>query len=183
MIAIVDTSSLLALVRYYLPFDLNGNLKGLIADKFNNGEIIIIDKVFEESKYISQGLILSELDFIKDKSVHYKTNNLFPDKTFFNLLDNQFCDKAIRKAKDISDVEFELFQKNYIGSADGSILLVSYFKKNEDIVVVTEESNSANDNKLFKKIPECCSLINIKHCSLPVLIMDYYNIELSSYLK
>lgn len=183
MIAIIDTSSLLALVRYYLPFDLNGNLNKLIAKKYSNGEILIIDKVFEESKFISQGLILSELDFLNDKSMHFKTNNLFPDKTFFNLLDNQFCDKAIRKVKDISDVEFELSQKNYINSADGSILLVSYFKKRENIIVVTEESKASNDNKLFKKIPECCGLINVKHCNLPMLIKDYYKIELSSYLK
>ena len=42
-----------------------------------------------------------------------------------------------------------------------------------DIVVVTEETNSNNDNKIFKKIPIICDLLNIKCFGLPLLITEY----------
>lgn len=183
MNAIIDTSSLLALVKYYLPFDQNRNLKKLIEEKFNNGDILLIDKVFEESKFVARKIIVSELDFLNDKSKHIKTNNLYPDNTFFNLLDNQFCDKDVKKAKDISEVEFELEKKRFLNTADGCLILYSYFRKNDDIILVTEETRSANDNKIFKKLPENCELIGVKHCSLPILIKEYYQLELSNYLK
>jgi hypothetical protein len=67
MNVIIDTSSLLALVRYYLPFDTNNSLKEFIKEKFESGELLIIDRVFEEASYISKGIILSELDFLNDK--------------------------------------------------------------------------------------------------------------------
>lgn len=183
MNAIIDTSSLLALVRYYMPFDSNNSLKKLVEEKYGNGEIIVIDKVFDESKYIAKKVIVNELDFINDKSFHVKTNGIYPDKTFFNLLDNQFCDKDVKKAKDITVVEFELEKKRFLNSADGCLLLFAYTRKREDIIIVTEETRSANDNKIFKKLPENCELIGVKHCSLPTLIKEYFQIELSNYLK
>jgi len=54
MRVVIDTSSLLSLVRYYLPFDKNGVLFGLIKSKFASGEIIMLDAVYEESKFIGQ---------------------------------------------------------------------------------------------------------------------------------
>jgi hypothetical protein len=44
MNAIIDTSSLLAFVRYYLPFDKSGTFKKLFQTKFEKGEIIILIK-------------------------------------------------------------------------------------------------------------------------------------------
>lgn len=41
MKAIIDTSSLLSLVRYYLPFDSNGILFNLIED-FSDEEVFIV---------------------------------------------------------------------------------------------------------------------------------------------
>jgi hypothetical protein len=64
MRAAIDTSSLLMLVRYYLPFEKNDKLRKLIEKKLNSGELIIIDKVHEEAKYQSKGIILKELDFL-----------------------------------------------------------------------------------------------------------------------
>lgn len=86
MIAILDTSSLLAFVRYYLPFDKRGTFKSLIHSKFESEEIIILDKVFDEAKYISHGIILEELEFMNDKSKHINTISLIPSIKFFNIL-------------------------------------------------------------------------------------------------
>lgn len=72
MIAIIDTSSLLAFVRYYLPFDTNLVLKNLLKEKFESGEMIIIDKVYDEIKFQSQGIVIKELEFLIDKKKHKK---------------------------------------------------------------------------------------------------------------
>jgi hypothetical protein len=58
MKVVIDTNSLLSLVRYYLPFDKKGVLFQFIKSKIENGDIIIIDKVLEECTYNSKGLVL-----------------------------------------------------------------------------------------------------------------------------
>jgi len=50
---LIDTSSLLALVRYYLPFEKEESFKNFFKKHIDAGTIIIIDKVFEESKFLS----------------------------------------------------------------------------------------------------------------------------------
>lgn len=46
-------------------------------------------------------------------------------------------------------------------------------KQGQEITVVTEETSSSNDNKLFKKIPEMCSAVDIKCMKLPELIKKF----------
>ena len=48
MKAIIDTSSLLSLVRYYLPFDQDTKLFDFIKSEFENGNLILIDAVYQE---------------------------------------------------------------------------------------------------------------------------------------
>jgi hypothetical protein len=180
MIALMDTSSLLAFVRYYLPFDKRGTFKNLIRDKFDNGELLILDKVFEEAKYLSQGIILQELEFINDKTKHINTNNLIPSSRFFNLLENQFCNKDIIRLKGITKVEFELEKSNFLKTPDANLILYSLSIKNKNPIVVTEETKSANDNKTFRKIPENCKEINLECCTLPNLLKDHFNIDIST---
>lgn len=67
MKVVLDTNSLLSLVRYYLPFDKSGVLFNLIKNKILKGEIIIIDKVLEECEYVSKGIVISTLPFLQDK--------------------------------------------------------------------------------------------------------------------
>jgi hypothetical protein len=68
MTVVIDTNSLLSLVRYYLPFDKNSVLFDFIKTKIQSGEIIIIDKVLEECTYNSKGIVLKKLDYLADKS-------------------------------------------------------------------------------------------------------------------
>lgn len=183
MNAILDTSSLLAFVRYYLPFDSNGVFKSLMKNKFDNSEILILDKIYNEAKYISQGIILKKLKFITDKSKHIYTTNLIPSSKFFNLLEHQFCNKDILKLKGITETEFELEKNRYLNSPDANLLLYSISIKNNNPIIVTEETKSSNDNKLFKKIPDNCKEIGIECCTLPTLLKVHYNLNISALLK
>ncbi len=48
MRAVIDTTSLVSFVRYYLPFHKVDKLKKLLEKKFNSGELIVLDKVYDE---------------------------------------------------------------------------------------------------------------------------------------
>ena len=178
MKVVIDTSSLLSLVRYYLPFDKYGILKNLIKEKAESGEIIILDKVIEESTYKGQGVIVKTLDFLKEKSNHTKSNELLPNQRFFNMLENQFCVQIQRRK--ITDVEFEIKKKEYLASADAKLIL--YCKENQNQLIdkpllVTEESNTENDGKVFKKLPSICDILEIEYCNLPHLLKEHFKLE------
>lgn len=67
MIVLIDTSSLISLVRYYLPFDKNQTLYNFIKNKIESKKILILDKVYEECEYTAKGIVLKELEFLKSK--------------------------------------------------------------------------------------------------------------------
>lgn len=105
MKVVIDTNSLLSLVRYYLPFDKEGVLFQFIKSKIEEGNIIIIDKVLEECKYISKGLVLEKLHFLTEKTflksakVPYKTDSLLVPNTkqFFHQLNSVFVNTPVKK--------------------------------------------------------------------------------------
>ena len=88
MIVVIDTSSLLSLVRYYLPFDNNNVLFDFIKLKIENEEIIVLDKVFQESLYTAKGIVIEKLDYLKLKKNQVNTTNLLPFPKFFNQLEH-----------------------------------------------------------------------------------------------
>jgi hypothetical protein len=55
---VIDTNSLLSLVRYYLPFDNENHLIDFFKNKIANGNIVIIDKVYQQCQYQEKGLVL-----------------------------------------------------------------------------------------------------------------------------
>jgi hypothetical protein len=189
MKVVIDTSSLIALVRYYLPFDKDDSLKNFIQKKVERKEVIVIDKVHEESKYVAQGIVVKQLDFIKIKGNTVKTTNLLPYPKFFNIVDNQLCNQTIKKLKGFNETEYEKQKNEYLDSADGKLILYCLTEKKQSIlldgkiILVTEETSTENDNKLFKKLPECCRVLEIENCNLPTLLENYYNIKLSKYFK
>ncbi len=186
MKVVIDTSSLLSLVRYYLPFDKNGVLFQFIKLKIETGEIIIVDKVIEECQYTSKGLVLEKLSYLTDKvflkatKVPYKTDSLIVPNTkqFFHQLNSVFVNAPIRKK--LTDVEFENLRNSYIESADMKQVILSLNLKNqgEQVILVTEETESSNDNKLYKKIPAICKELKIETMTLPELIAKYDSIDI-----
>lgn len=189
MTAIIDTSSLMAIARYYLPFDQNNNLKSLLQSHFDNDSFVVIDQVFSESRFQAKGIIINELDFISKASKKIiNTEEVLPNRAFFNMLENQFCDKDILRLRNLSPAEFESEKNRYLQGADAKIIL--YAQKlirqgnliPDKVIVVTEESATGNDGKLFRKIPAICGQLNIECCTLPVLFKDHYEIKFSELL-
>jgi hypothetical protein len=183
MRAVIDTSSLLALVRYYLPFDKNNSLKNFFKEKIEIGEIIVLDKVIDESRYVSKGVILTELDFLKNKTV--KSAEILPTSKFFSQLENQLC-QGVQKNR-LNAAEFEIKKGSFLDSADCKQILFC-IKDNKNLnfdtaFIVSEETKTENDNKLFKKLPEICDILGIKHRNLPSLLKDYFKINLSDFLE
>lgn len=176
---VIDTSSLLSLVRYYLPFDSDDKLKKLFQSKVESGEIVVLDNVAEECEYVTGGIVLKELPFLADKKNQTKTTQLYPTKAFFNMLDNQFVNFAITRKLNLSAEEFEARKSVYLENADAKILLYAYTqnKLRNNITVVSEESSVGNDDKMFKKIPTICESISIDCIQLPELLQNFKEIE------
>ena len=189
MKVVIDTNSLLSLVRYYLPFDKNSILFNFFKSKIEEGEIIIIDKVHIQCKYIAKGIILDKLsyladdDFLKLSKLPFKTKDLLPPKpsAFFNLMENQFVNWTIRRQRKIDNVEFETLKNIQIEDADVRqiALCLNLMQTDENVVLVTEETPEGNDNKLFKKIPAMCKELGIKTMTLPELIELYEEININ----
>lgn len=188
MKVVIDTNSLLTLVRYYLPFDKKGVLFNFFKTKIEKGEIIIIDKVFQECTFNSQGIVLTTLDYLNDKTflksskVPYKTDSLLapsPAK-FLRQVENQFVNTVVRRQKKLSDTEFENQKNSFLNDADMKqiILCLNLIKDGEKVALVTEETESSNDNKLFKKIPAICKELQIETMTLPELIAKYDGIDI-----
>ena len=187
MKAIIDTSSLLSLVRYYLPFDRNDKLFNFIQNQIKNGKLIIIDEVFNECKYISKGIILEKLEYLTNKNfrkqykIPIKTKDIFPPspRKFYNLLENNFRTTLSRK---LNDAEFEQRKKEFLISADARMIIFAlnemHNNKNMEIVIVTEETDSPNDNKAFKKIPVICNILKLEVMTLPSLLERYNGIKI-----
>ena len=186
MKVVIDTNSLLSLVRYYLPFDKKGVLFQFIKSKIENGDIIVIDKVLEECTYNSKGLVLVKLPYLTEKTflkaakVPYKTDSLLVPNTkqFFHQLNSVFVNTQIKR--NLTDVEFENQKTSFIEGADMKQVILALNLKNEgeQVVLVTEETESSNDNKLFKKIPAICKELEIETMTLPELIAKYDGIDI-----
>lgn len=186
MKVVIDTNSLLALVRYYLPFDKKGALLQFIKSKIANGDILIIDKVLEECTYSSKGIVLIKLPYLTDRKflksakVPLRTDSLLVPNTrqFFHQLNNVFVNSPIKRK--LTEVEFENQKSSFIESADMKqvILCLNLKNQGEHVVIVTEETESSNDNRLFKKIPVICKELEINTTTLPELILKYDGIHI-----
>lgn len=176
MRAVIDTCSLLSLVRYYLPFDKNKILYDFIGEKVRSGEILILDKVVDECRYVSKGVVVQSLGYLDSKDVKINTAELFPDKRFFNLLENNFINASVRSG--LSDVEFENRKNAFLESADAKLLLYCLRESDCNVTLVSEETDSDNDNKSFKKLPTLCGMVGCSFTSLPQLIQNYDDIDL-----
>lgn len=171
---IIDTSSWVALVRYYLPFDSNNILPDLIQQKIKDGDIIFLKEVYDECKFQSKGIAITQLPFLADKSLHTKTTELIPSPKFYNCLENQYSVQS--QKRQLSDVQFENRKQTYLNSADAKILLKSIDLKRsggDGLTIVTEETTTNNDLKVFKKIPVIASYLGVRCITMPELISDY----------
>jgi len=188
MKVVIDTSSLLSLDRYYLPFDKKSVLINFFKERISVGEIIIIDKILEECEFVSKGLVVKTLSFLKEKS--FLKENKLPINTeyvlppspikFYRQVDNQFINGIIKNK--LSPVEYENRKNDFLNSADMKLILFCLNLKKEDsieeIFLITEETEDSNDSKVFKKIPAICNILEIETMTLPQLFEKYKGIDL-----
>lgn len=190
MKVVIDTNSLLSLVRYYLPFDKNQILFDFIKHKVETGEIILIDKILEEAEYLAKGLIMKELPFLKDKqflkSAKLPINTEFilppaPAK-FLRQVDNMFVNRVMRNR--LTETEYDNRKTDFMNSADMKLILFCLNLQRDDMLfeeelyLVTEETEDSNDSKLFKKIPAICKELKIKTISLPQMLNKFEKINI-----
>lgn len=177
MNVVIDTSSLLSLVRYYLPFDKNNKLYDFFESKILSKEILILDKVYDECSYTAKGIVVKTLTYLNDKKNQIKTIDLLPNQKFFNQLENQFINGSIKNK--LSPVEFENRKNQFLESADTKLLLYCLYNNVKEIVIVSEETESVNDNKSFKKLPAICKILELKIITLPkfLAMADGINFE------
>jgi len=188
MIAVIDTSSLLSLVRYYLPFDVNNILYDYINKKFESGDLVIIDRVYDECRYTAKGVVTEKMVFLGDKQ--FKKATKLPLDTssliapspqrFFNMGDN-YCAVMSQKSQLLA-TEYESQKGTCMESADIKQILLCLNLKSKDenieIAIVTEETRDGNDKKLFQKIPMICSQVGIDTMPLPKLLATYTDISI-----
>ncbi len=121
MRAVIDTTSLVSFVRYNLPFDKADKLKKLLEKKFTSGELIVLDKVYEESKFVAKGIVSKELTFLAKSPKIIKTEILLPEQKFFRRLENELCYGAQRNK--LTATEFEIEQQKFLETADAKLIL------------------------------------------------------------
>lgn len=179
MIAVIDTNSLLSLAKYYLPNDKNNILLDFLREKLKNDELIIIDKVFQESKFISQKQILKSLPYLQDKKflktykIGENTEALIPPspEKFYRMVDHTFAVGS--QTNQMTPQEYEAVRNHFLNSADCKMIIkCENLKANdEECLLITEESMQSNDRKPFHKIPKICKILNIDCCN----IQEYFD--------
>lgn len=157
---LIDTSSLLSLARYYHPFDNNQVVSEFIQNQLSIGELVLLPSVHTECSRVSQGLVLSAYSFLTKNNIA----ECVATSTQHNNLANTWV--VSRQKPKLTDLEFDNQKESYIAGAD--FQLVAYASSARNATIITEESASSNDNKLFKKIPAICSQENIPCINLVV---------------
>jgi hypothetical protein len=175
MVVIVDTCSLLALSKFYLPFDDEQVLYDFVETQYNARKFIIIDAIHTESRQTAKGIIIETLPFLENNKTNIaKTNNTFAPspKRFSNQLDNNLCVPLAKKL--LTETEYIAAKQDFLQTGDARLIIyaLNYQKECEnnlfeEFFVLTEESRIQNDGKLFKKLPLICEFLNIKTMTLP----------------
>lgn len=181
---VIDTSSLISLVRYYLPFDTDAKLHTYVRNQIECGNWVVIDEVLNECKGTSQKLVVTWLDYLVDKDfckehdLPVKTEFLAPPAPakFYRMVDSQFINGSIKNRLD--PTEYQNRKTAFLNSADARMIIYCLNEKeanngspDDTIMIVTEESETSNDNKAFKKIPAIGKILEIDVVTLPNLFL------------
>ena len=166
MTGIIDTSSLLAIARYYLPIKDEKKLLRFIESKFRSGELIMLSSVYFETSRTQKGIVLQLMDFLNDPELRFNDSDLMPPapRRFSNQLDNNFC-VPLQKKK-LNAETYALQKAQYLTTGDAKLVIYALNNIDKDPVIITEESMLSNDGKLFKKLPAICEILKIKHMTI-----------------
>lgn len=166
MIGIIDTSSLLAIARYYLPIKDEVKLLRFIESKFRSGELVLLSSIYTETSQTQKGIALELMKFLNDHELRFNDSGLMPPspRKFSNQLDNNLCINLQKKK--LSSEEYSLQKEKYLATGDAKMVLYALNNTDKDPVIITEETKYSNDGKLFKKLPAICDILEIKHMTI-----------------
>lgn len=158
---LVDTSSWVVLAKYYLQHDRTSLLKNTILSKLVTKDIILIDKVFNECKWVCQKIVVANLPFLKD--FVSTTEDYIAKPSFHKLLVNHLCNPNYRN---LAPEEKEVVKETFLNGADCKLILYALENMEVRPIIVMEESQLDNDDKYFKKLPQICGLSYSYICKL-----------------
>lgn len=166
MIGIIDTSSLVAIARYYLPIKDEVKLLRFIESKFRRGELVFLSSIHREASLTQKGVVLELMAFLNEHELQFNDSDLMPPapKRFSNQLDNNFC-VPLQKKK-LTDEDYSSQKAQYLTTGDAKMLLYALNNIDKEPVIITEETKLSNDGKLFKKLPAICEILEIKHMTI-----------------
>lgn len=166
MIGIIDTSSLVAIARYYLPIKDEVKLLRFIESKFRSGELVLLSSIHFEASRTQKGIALDLMKFLNDHELKFNDSDLMPPapRKFSNQLDNNFC-IPLQKKK-LSLEAYSLQKEQYMATGDVKMVLYALNNVDKEPVIITEETKPSNDGKLFKKLPAICEILGIKHMTV-----------------
>ena len=178
MKAVIDTSSLVSLVRYYLPFDTEGKLKAFLEERVEAKELIILEQVVDECKKLGKGQVVKALPFVDKPKNITSISDVPVNQKLFKMIDNNFINGSVARQLPLAEYHFQ--RDKFTASADFAMVLYAYsVKEKEDVVIVTEETGYSNDGKPFKKIPVICDTIGVRTLNLPQFLAENSMIDLT----
>lgn len=163
MIGIIDTSSLVAIARYYLSIKDERKLSRFIESKFRSGELVILSSIHLEASRTQKGIVLELMEFLNDRELRFNDSDLTPPapRKFSNQLDNNLCIPLQKKKLNVE--EYAMQKARYMTTGDAKILMYALNNMDKEPIIITEETMLSNDGKLFKKLPAMCEILEIKH--------------------
>lgn len=166
MIGIIDTSSLLAIVRYYLSIKDEAKLLRFLESRFRSGELILLSSIHGEATKTQKGIIFSRMMFLNEKELLTNDTELLPPapRKFSNQLDNNFC--ITLQKKRLTEEQYAQQKDAYMQTGDARMVLYALNNKALKPIIITEETPQSNDGKLFKKLPANCDFLEIDHMSI-----------------
>ncbi len=137
MKAVIDTSSLVSLVRYFLPFDKEGKLKVFLEENIRSGKIIVLEQVADECKHQGKGQVIKAFPFIAKSKYKTSIAGLRVNNAIYNLIDHNFSNASVKAL--LPEAQYQLVRNQFIASADFAMMLYAYsIKDKENVVIVTE---------------------------------------------
>ena len=162
---VIDTSSLLSFIKYYQPFDTNNQLTKYLQDCFRDGTLILLEAVQNECKRVSGGIIFDNFSHDLEKG---KSRIQEITKKQLRKIDDHWAIQDLRKVA----INYDDLRKKAIESPDFQLIFYVQSHPEEDLTIVTEETASQNDGKIFKKIPIICKHEEIPCITLPKLLKE-----------
>ena len=168
---VIDSSSLINLVKYYSKIIGFDKLKELLNIKMQAGELIIIDKVkLELESYQGNNSAINYYEEILPVNTEFLLPNISKTEEWFSNRRRYFEGRP--------DI-MERLKREFQESADPYLILYCLHLKEqgEDVILITEEGFGA-DGKLYKKIPQICQSEGIVCGKVVDLLFNEYSGEI-----